>query len=135
MARIASFDCEVEQEEKAGERLRGSRLGGPDGAAWNWQGPLICWLEIRADCAGKLSGEVQFGKLLAPLPPVELRASEAARIRVTFSDRAWMRAAGPGDPQKGYAEVAIRARAQVQCASGASLDLADQFAGRFAWGE
>jgi hypothetical protein len=108
LAEIASFDCGSSLPEKKGELVRAMQLGGPGGAAWNWDGgELACVVRVSLHCQAQPIVSVSAGdheqsaQVSQPTP-------ETAIATVTFDPAVW-RASLERSAQP-FAKLRMRAR-------------------------
>lgn len=138
LAEIVSFDCGSSLPEKRGEFVRAMQLGGPGGAAWNWDGgELLCTARVSLHCRVQPNVTVSAGDY-EQSAQVSLASPETAIARATFAPAVW-RALLHSDAQP-FATLRMSARVEGSCADGDTragrpIVASDAFSAGFASGE
>lgn len=89
LAEIVSFDCGSSLPEKRGEFVRAMQLGGPGGAAWNWDdGELVCAVRVSLHCKVQPTVTVRAGDH-EQSAQVSQASPETATARATFAPAVW----------------------------------------------
>jgi hypothetical protein len=138
LAEIVSFDCGSSLPEKRGELVRAMQLGGPGGAAWNWDGgELVCTVRVSLHCRVQPNVTVSAGDH-EQSAQVSQVSPETAIARATFAPAVW-RALLHSDAQP-FATLRMSARVEGSCADGDTragrpIVASDEFNAGFASGE
>ncbi len=131
---VLAFDCRVDLETKEGERLRANDGPGPEGAKWNWFGPLVCWVHVGS-CDEPTQAFVEVATLPRTAADTVERTSDGWMLTFRLPADAWIGAAdklaGPDAP---YTTVPLVATVRAVCAEEERV-LRDSFVGLVAFGE
>lgn len=138
LATIESFDCGSSLVEKRGELVRAMQLGGPGGAAWNWDsGELVCIARVALHCQVQPTITISAGDH-AEMAQVSLPSPELAVARASFAPAIWQPLLQSGTQP--FSTLRMRARVEGSCIqgdnkAGRKLSATDEFNAGFASGE
>jgi hypothetical protein len=139
LAALTAFDCASSVPEKQGEQLRGMALGGPGGAAWNWDaGALLCTVRIALRCRATPAVTMAVGSHEQRAELDEAPDGRLLTAHTSFAPQIWRAALRTST--EAYATLRLRSRVTGTCASGdpsqgPPFDVSDEFTARFASGE
>ncbi|HEX5661450.1 MAG TPA: hypothetical protein VFX59_29875 [Polyangiales bacterium] len=135
LAAITSFDCGSSLPDKRGELLRAMQLGGPGGAAWNWDGgALVCEVRISLPCHARPIVTVSAGTH-ARTAQVSHPSPKTAIAHATIPPALWQAALSRS--AQPFAQLQLRARVEGRCTGGdeRTFTASDVFNAGFASGE